>query len=71
MGVGVGVLLLVTGAILFWAVEVDIHGVSDDMLGVILMAVGVLAIVLAVVMNAQRAKTTHVEERRYDGPPAR
>lgn len=71
MGVGVGVLLLVAGAILFWAVEVDIPGVSDDTLGVILMAVGVLAIVLALVMNAQRAKTKHVEERRYDGPPAR
>jgi hypothetical protein len=31
----------------------------------------VLAIVLALVMNQQRSRTKHVEERRYDGPPAR
>lgn len=68
MGVGVGVLLLVVGAILFWALDVDIPGVADDTLGVILMAVGVLAIILALIMNAQRANTKHVEERRYDGP---
>ncbi len=62
-------MLLVVGAVLFWAVETDIPGVTDDTLGVILMVVGVLAIILALVMNAQRANTKHVEERRYDGPP--
>ena len=69
MGVGVGVVLLVVGAILFWAVEMDIPGVSDDTLGVILMVAGVIAIILALVMNQQRSNTKHVEERRYDGPP--
>lgn len=68
MGVGVGVVLLVVGAILFWAVEVDIPGVSDDTLGVILMVAGVIAIILALIMNQQRSNTKHVEERRYDGP---
>jgi SNF family Na+-dependent transporter len=71
MGVGVGVVLLVVGAVMFWAIEIDIPGVTDDTLGVILMVVGVLAIILALVMNAQRANTKHVEERRYDGPPPR
>ncbi|HET6627619.1 MAG TPA: DUF6458 family protein [Nocardioidaceae bacterium] len=71
MGVGVGVVLLVVGAILYWAVEVDIPGVSDNTLGIILMVVGVLAIILALVINAQRTNTKHVEERRYDGPPPR
>ena len=69
MGVGVGVVLLVVGAILFWAVEMDIPGVSDDTLGVILMVAGVIAIILALIMNQQRTNTKHVEERRYDGPP--
>jgi len=64
MGVGVGVVLLVVGAILYWAVEVDIPGVSDNTLGIILMVVGVIAIVLALVMNQQRSRTTIVEERR-------
>jgi UPF0716 family protein affecting phage T7 exclusion len=69
MGVGVGVVLLVVGAILFWAVEMDIPGVSDDTLGIILMVAGVIAIILALIMNQQRSNTKHVEERRYDGPP--
>ena len=64
MGVGVGVVLLVLGAILYWAVEVDIPGVSDNTLGIILMVVGVIAIVLALVVNQQRSRTTVVEERR-------
>ncbi|GAB3248543.1 hypothetical protein GCM10027425_05030 [Alteromonas gracilis] len=64
MGMGVGILLLVVGAILYFAVEADIPYVSDDVLGLILMGVGALAIVLALVMNNQRNRTTHVEERR-------
>ena len=64
MGVGVGVVLLVVGAILYWAVEVDIPGVSDNTLGIILMVVGVIAIVLALIINQQRSRTTVVEDRR-------
>jgi len=64
MGVGVGVVLLVVGAILYWAVEVDIPGVSDNTLGIILMVVGVIAIILALIINQQRSRTTVVEERR-------
>ena len=64
MGVGVGVVLLVVGAILYWAVEVDIPGVSDNTLGIILMVVGVIAIILALIINQQRSRTKVVEERR-------
>ena len=64
MGVGVGVVLLVVGAILYWAVEVDIPGVSDNTLGIILTVVGVIAIVLALITNQQRSRTKVVEERR-------
>jgi hypothetical protein len=64
MGVGVGVVLLVVGAILYWAVEIDIPGVTDNTLGIILMVVGVLAIILALVTNQQRSRTKVVEERR-------
>ena len=64
MGIGVSIFLIVVGAILFWAVEVDIPGVEDDTLGVILMVVGVLGIIVALVMNQQRTRTKHVEERR-------
>ena len=64
MGGGVGVVLLVVGAILYWAVEVDIPGVSDNTLGIILMVVGVIAIILALIINQQRSRTKVVEERR-------
>ena len=65
MGIGLGIVLIVAGAILFWAVEVDLPFIDDDALGVIFMAAGALAIVLALVMNAQRSRTKHtVEERR-------
>ncbi len=66
MGIGLGVVLIVAGAILLWAVEFDLQFLDDDALGVILLAAGALAIILALVMNAQRARTKHtVEERRY------
>ena len=75
MGIGLGVVLLLFG--LIFAFEVlDLPASVDDViatttLGWILIIVGVLAIVLALVMNAQRTRTATrvVEDRRVD-PPA-
>ena len=69
MGIGIGIFLFVLGAILLWAVEVNIPYVSDDTLGTILIVAGILAIALALVLNAQRTRTKHVQENRYEGPP--
>ena len=66
MGIGVGILLLVIGLILVLGVVPDIPSVDDVTLGWILVVVGVLGIVLALIINQQRTRTTHVEERRYD-----
>jgi uncharacterized membrane protein HdeD (DUF308 family) len=69
MGIGLGVVLLVVGLILVLnVVNFDISFVDDQGLGWILVVVGVLAIILALVMNAQRSHTKHVEERRYNDP---
>ena len=69
MGIGLGVVLLVLGLILVLnVVNFDISLVDDQSLGWILLVVGALAIILALVMNAQRSRTKHVEERRYEGP---
>jgi uncharacterized membrane protein HdeD (DUF308 family) len=69
MGIGTGVVLLVVGLILvLGVVNFDIGLVDDVALGWILLVVGVLAIILALVMNQQRSRTKHVEERRYDDP---
>ncbi|MGA9745941.1 MAG: DUF6458 family protein [Nocardioides sp.] len=70
MGIGLGVVLLVIGLILVMGVvQVDISFIDDGGLGWILLIAGVLAIVLALVMNRQRSETKHVEEHRHNPPP--
>ena len=69
MGIGVGILLLVVGLILLLDVIEEYPAFITDVveiatLGWICLIVGILAIVLALVMNQQRSRTTHVEERR-------
>jgi uncharacterized membrane protein HdeD (DUF308 family) len=72
MGIGLGIVLLVLGLILVLnVVQFNLSFVNDNALGWILLIVGILAIVLALVMNAQRSRTKHVEEQRYEGPPPR
>jgi predicted tellurium resistance membrane protein TerC len=67
MGIGLGIVLLVIGLILVLdVVNFDIGFVNDQGLGWIFVIVGILALVLALVMNSQRSRTKHVEERRYD-----
>ena len=69
MGIGLGVVLIVIGAILLFALNINIPFVSDNTLGIILIVAGALTLILALVMNAQRGRTKHVQENRYDGPP--
>jgi fucose permease len=64
MGIGLGVVLVVVGAALMWAINLNIAHVDDFTLGLILFIVGIVAIVLSVYLNAQRNRTTHVE--RYE-----
>ncbi|CAN5121824.1 hypothetical protein BH18ACT9_BH18ACT9_08280 [soil metagenome] len=72
MGIGLGIVLLVIGLILVLdVVQLDMSFIDDQALGWIFLIVGILAIVLALVMNQQRSRTKHTEERRYDGPPPR
>ena len=67
MGIGVGVLLIVVGAIFAFAVDVDLEVIDGRVLGWILIFGGILAIVLGFFMQYQRNRSTHVvEERRYD-----
>jgi uncharacterized membrane protein HdeD (DUF308 family) len=68
MGIGLGILLLVIGLILLFAIKEFPDAVQDVVdpttVGWILVIAGVLALVLGLVMNKQRSTTTHVEERR-------
>jgi hypothetical protein len=65
MGIGVGIVLLVIGLVLILGVFPDIPQVDDITLGWILLVVGALGIVLVLIMNAQRSRTT-ITERRDD-----
>jgi len=62
MGIGLGIVLLVVGLILVsGVVNFDLSYIDDNGLGWILIIVGALAIVLALVLNAQSGRTTRVE----------
>lgn len=71
MGIGGGIFLLVVGAILTFGVADAVEGVNLGVIGWICMGAGVLAIVLALAMNNQRANTSHTEvvERHERGRP--
>ena len=60
---GAGITLLVVGAILTFALTIDIPGIGKDTLGIILMAAGVLAIVFWLMTeNRYRHGGGYVEE---------
>lgn len=68
MGIGIGIVLLVIGLILLFAINEFPASIQEFVepitVGWIFVIAGVLALVLGLVMNNQRSKTTHVEERR-------
>jgi hypothetical protein len=75
MGVGSGIFLIALGAILAFAVADRISGVDLTIVGYILMGAGALGLIVALVMNRQRSRTTHTEvvdrhdHRHIDGAP--
>lgn len=72
MGIGSGIFLLVVGGILSFAVDDSWEAVDLTIVGYICMGAGALAIILSLVLNQQRANTTHRQVvERYDGqtPP--
>jgi uncharacterized membrane protein YidH (DUF202 family) len=65
MGIGLGVFLLVIGAILsFTTLDNTLLKTNLDTVGYVLMAGGVLALVVGTIQNRQRSRT--VIERRDD-----
>lgn len=67
MGIGLGITLLVLGAIIYFTgVDESLVSGGLDVVGIILMLGGLLALIMGLVMNAQRTRTQHttVTERR-------
>ena len=73
MGIGGGIALIVIGAILSFGVSDAIDGINLTVIGYICMGAGVIALILAIVLNSQRSHTSHtavVEQRTTPNAPA-
>jgi Domain of unknown function (DUF6458) len=77
MGIGAGILLIAIGAILAFGVDVHVSGLDLQVIGWILMAVGLLGVILFFAFWNRRPSGRVVAERRvYDdvdehAPPPR
>ena len=70
MSYGAGIFLIVVGGILAFGVRDQWDALDLTAIGYICMAAGLLAIILILVTQNQRRKTTsHVVQERYDNPP--
>ncbi len=69
MVIGLGIVLLVAGLILVLdVVNWDTSAVDTETLGWILVVAGGLAIIISLVVNAQRTRSTQVVEDRRTPP---
>jgi hypothetical protein len=70
MGIGVSIFLIAVGAILTFAVNATLSGVSLTTIGIILMAVGALGLLVTLIVFGSHRSGGVVEERRvYDDRP--
>ena len=66
MGIGVSIFLIAVGAILAFAVDVDVSGVELETVGYILMAVGVIGLLLTLFLWGPRRRSTVQQTSTYD-----
>lgn len=55
-GIGGSLFLIALGAILYWAVSVEGEGFDVNMIGLILLIVGIIGLVLTLIMTASAEK---------------
>jgi membrane protein implicated in regulation of membrane protease activity len=68
MSIGLGIILIVIGAVFAFAVEVSIPGLDGNAFGWILILAGVLTLILSmVVANTGRKRRTVVATEHPDG----
>lgn len=63
---GTGIILIVIGAVLSFAVRDNISGVDLSTIGYICMAAGGVAIIIGLITNAQATRRHNVVEHRDD-----
>lgn len=71
MSLGLGIFLLVVGGVLAFGVRDQFDAIDLTAIGYVCMAAGVLAIILSLVLQQQRRRTSHTSyiERRDDTRP--
>jgi hypothetical protein len=57
-GIGGSLFLIALGAILYWAVSVEGEGFDINMIGLILLIVGIIGLVLTLIMTASAEENT-------------
>ncbi|MFT4211582.1 MAG: DUF6458 family protein [Microbacterium sp.] len=66
MSIGAGIALIVIGAILAFAVNVDVQWVDLDLIGYILIGAGVVVAIVGVVLLARKRTSTSVTRTSVD-----
>ncbi len=66
MSIGAGIALIVIGAILAFAINVQVDVVDLDLIGYILMGAGALVFVIGLVLLARRRSTETVSRSAVD-----
>src|SRR5919201_995618 len=57
MGIGTGIMLTVIGAIVIWAVDIDVPYLADNAFGLILLLAGTVAIAISAIANARQPQS--------------
>ncbi len=58
MGIGAGVFLIAVGAVLTFALDVEVSGINLDVVGIILMLAGLIGIAVDLAIFAPRRRGT-------------
>ncbi|HEY8589494.1 MAG TPA: DUF6458 family protein [Naasia sp.] len=66
MSLGAGIFLLAVGAILAFAVNIDVPGIDLTVVGYILMVAGAIGIILGIVLLARRRSTVATSRTAVD-----
>jgi membrane-bound ClpP family serine protease len=66
MSIGSGIALFVIGAILVFAINVEVSWVNLDMVGYILMGAGFLVFLIGIILMARRRRTESVSRTYVD-----
>ncbi|GAA1765538.1 DUF6458 family protein [Agromyces humatus] len=66
MSIGLGIVLVVIGAILTFALNISVEWINLQLVGYILMAAGVIVIIFGIVLLARRRRTVATSRTTVD-----